>query len=100
MGAFCPRCGQPVASAAAVASGAPARVFCPECGYESPPGVRFCMRCGAPMSGSGVAAPVGAQVLPPGRRSRRGGVAWWAWVLLLLALIALGAVLWLRFGQD
>ncbi len=52
------------------------------------------------MPGTGARVATSAPATSQPNRSRRGRVAWWAWVLLALALIALGAVLWVRFGQD
>lgn len=52
--AFCPICGHKATdvvpeSAAAIPS-ASDKVVCPSCGYESPRGSRFCLKCGAPLT--------------------------------------------------
>ena len=56
--------------------GAQLAARCPSCGAESPPGAKFCIECGTPLSGAGAAAkaaPPSAPSAPPQAPAQPGG---------------------------
>lgn len=83
-------------------------MYCTNCGKEATAGQRFCVQCGSPLPQAAAApapAPPQAEVAAaqqqpapppaPGPRRRLGCLGWFFVVLLTLAVVAGGAVLWL-----
>lgn len=75
---FCANCGEKISEPAAMTG---KNIFCANCGQKNPPGSRFCQDCG-----SDILTGLPASHAAPVKRT-----AGWAWLLLGLAVVLVGA---------